>query len=48
LGNRSLESLPSPFEDLPDLKIESEMLELAEHIIATNKGSFDASTFDDR
>jgi DNA end-binding protein Ku len=36
------------FEDMPDLKIEGEMLELAEHIIATKKGSFDASTFDDR
>ncbi len=36
------------FEDLPDLKIEGEMLELAEHIIGTKKGSFDASTFDDR
>src|SRR6478609_3222128 len=36
------------FEELPDLKIEGEMLELAEHIIATKKGSFDASTFDDR
>ncbi len=36
------------FEELPDLKIEGEMLELAEHIIGTRKGSFDASTFDDR
>ncbi len=36
------------FEDMPDLKIEGEMLELAEHIIGTKKGSFDASTFDDR
>ncbi len=36
------------FEELPDLKIEGEMLELAEHIIGTKKGSFDASTFDDR
>lgn len=36
------------FEKLPDLKIEGEMLELAEHIIGTKKGSFDASTFDDR
>lgn len=29
------------FEELPDLKIEGEMLELAEHIIGTKKGSFD-------
>lgn len=36
------------FEELPDLKIEGEMLELAEHIIGTKKGSFNASTFDDR
>jgi len=36
------------FEEMPDLKIEGEMLELAEHIIDTKKGSFDASTFDDR
>jgi DNA end-binding protein Ku len=36
------------FEDMPDLKIEGEMLELAEHIIGTKKGSFDASTVDDR
>ncbi len=36
------------FEELPDLKIEGEMLELAEHIIGTKKGSFDARTFDDR
>lgn len=36
------------FEDMPKLKIEGEMLELAGHIIGTKKGSFDASTFDDR
>lgn len=36
------------FEEMPDLKIEGEMLELAEHIIGTKKGSFDPSTFDDR
>ncbi|MCO5732509.1 Ku protein [Rhizobium sp. SSA_523] len=36
------------FEELPDLKIEGEMLELAEHIIATKKGDFDASAVDDR
>ena len=35
------------FEDLPDLKIEGEMLDLAEHIIGKKKGSFDASAFDD-
>lgn len=36
------------FEELPDLKIEGEMLDLAEHIIGKKKGTFDASTFDDR
>lgn len=36
------------FDEMPDLKIEGEMLELAEHIIGTKKGSFDASSFDDR
>lgn len=36
------------FDELPDLKIKGEMLELAEHIIGTKKGSFDASRFDDR
>jgi DNA end-binding protein Ku len=36
------------FNDLPDLKIEGEMLELAKHIINTKKGSFDAKAFDDR
>lgn len=36
------------FQELPDLKIEGEMLELAEHIIGTKKGSFDARTFEDR
>ncbi len=41
-------SSSAAFEELPDLKIEGEMLELAEHIIGTKKGTFDASTFDDR
>jgi len=36
------------FDDIPDMKIEGEMLELAKHIINTKKGSFDAKTFDDR
>lgn len=36
------------FEDLPDVKIEGEMLELAEHIIGTKTGAFEVSTFDDR
>ncbi|PWE52930.1 Ku protein [Metarhizobium album] len=36
------------FDEMPHLKIEGEMLDLAEHIIGTKKGSFDASKFDDR
>ncbi|TIN16386.1 MAG: Ku protein, partial [Mesorhizobium sp.] len=36
------------FDDLPDMKIEGEMLDLAKHIINTKKGSFDAKAFDDR
>jgi DNA end-binding protein Ku len=36
------------FEEMPDLKIEGEMLELAKHIINTKKGSFNVKDFDDR
>ncbi|MBB4232250.1 DNA end-binding protein Ku [Rhizobium mongolense] len=36
------------FEEMPKLKIEGEMLDLAKHIIATKKGEFDPATFDDR
>jgi DNA end-binding protein Ku len=36
------------FEEVSDLKIEGEMLELAEHIIGTKQGTFDAKAFDDR
>jgi DNA end-binding protein Ku len=36
------------FDDLPDVKIEGEMLELAKHIIATKGGDFDPRDFDDR
>jgi len=36
------------FEDLPDLKIESEMLDLARYIIETKQGDFDPRAFDDR
>ena len=36
------------FDDIPDMKIEGEMLELAQHIINTKKGSFDVKAFDDR
>lgn len=36
------------FGDVPDLKIKGEMLDLAEHIIRTKKGTFDPTLFDDR
>lgn len=36
------------FEDLPDIKSDPELLEVAELIIGKKKGSFDAQTFDDR
>jgi len=36
------------FEEIPKLKIEGEMLDLAKHIIGTKKGTFDPATFDDR
>lgn len=36
------------FEDLPDMKSDPELLEVAELIIGKKKGSFDASSFDDR
>jgi DNA end-binding protein Ku len=41
-------SAEQAFDDIPDLKIEGEMLELAEHIINTKKGAFDPAAFDDR
>jgi DNA end-binding protein Ku len=36
------------FDAVPDLKVKGEMLELAEHIIRTKKGTFDPAQFDDR
>lgn len=36
------------FDDLPDIKVEGEMLDLAEHIIETKAGEFDPGRFDDR
>jgi len=36
------------FEEMPKIKIEGEMLDLAKHIISTKKGDFDPTTFDDR
>ena len=36
------------FDDVPDLKIQGEMLDLAKHIIDTKKGRFDATDVEDR
>ncbi|MDM9628468.1 Ku protein [Rhizobium sp. S152] len=36
------------FEEMPKIKVEGEMLDLAKHIIATKKGEFDPSAFEDR
>jgi len=41
-------SAEEAFDDMPNIKIDKEMLELAAHIIGTKKGSYDASKFDDR
>ncbi|RWR34484.1 Ku protein [Sinirhodobacter populi] len=48
--NFDYEVLPAAkaFSDIPDIKITGEMLDLAEHIIATKSGTFDPATFDDR
>jgi DNA end-binding protein Ku len=35
------------FDGIPDLKVSSEMLKLAEHILETKKGDFDPSRFED-
>lgn len=36
------------FADIPDLAIQGEMLDLAQHIIRTKRGTFDPRDFDDR
>ncbi|MGH6774032.1 MULTISPECIES: non-homologous end joining protein Ku [Brucella] len=41
-------SAQKAFDDVPDIKIEGEMLELAEHIINTKAGEFDERNSDDR
>jgi DNA end-binding protein Ku len=41
-------SATEAFADIPTIKIDGEMLELAEHIIKTKRGRFDAAAFDDR
>jgi DNA end-binding protein Ku len=41
-------SAKEAFDDIPDMKLEGEMLDLAKYIINTKKGSFDAKSFHDR
>ncbi len=41
-------SAKEAFDEVPSMKIEGEMLDLAEHIIKTKMGRFDPSKFDDR
>jgi DNA end-binding protein Ku len=36
------------FEDIPNIKIEKEMLDLAKHIVQTKSGHFDPDKFEDR
>ena len=36
------------FDEIPEMKVEGEMLDLAKHIINMKKGFFDAKAFDDR
>lgn len=48
--NFDYEVLPAEdaFADVPGLRIKSEMLDLARHIIKTKQGKFDPAAFDDR
>ncbi|PCK79542.1 Ku protein [Rhizobium sophoriradicis] len=41
-------SADTVFKDIPDIKFDKEMLELAGHIIETKHGSFDPSAYEDR
>ena len=41
-------SAEKAFDDVPAVKVDKEMLDLAAHIIETKKGSYDAGKFDDR
>ena len=40
-------SATDAFKDVPDIDVKGEMLDLAQHIIKTKSGTFDASKFDD-
>ncbi len=40
-------SATDAFKDLPDIEVKGEMLDLAQHIIKSKSGTFDAAKFDD-
>jgi DNA end-binding protein Ku len=44
----AVRSAKDAFGDIPAIRIDDEMLELAEHIIKTKAGTFDPTSFDDR
>ncbi len=43
-----IRSSEEAFKEMPEIKVEGEMLDLAKHIIGTKKGEFDPAKFDDR
>jgi DNA end-binding protein Ku len=43
-----IRSAQEAFADIPSIRIEGEMLKLAEHIIDTKRGEFDPRSFEDR
>jgi DNA end-binding protein Ku len=43
-----IRSAEDAFDEIPKMKLQPETLKLAEHIIKTKKGKFDAASFDDR
>lgn len=46
--NYEIRSASDAFKDVPELKLQPEMLSLAKHIIGTKMGKFDPNAFDDR
>lgn len=46
--NYEVRSVEEAFSEIPDLKLNGEMLKLAEHIIKSKSGRFDLRKFDDR
>lgn len=46
--NYEVRSAREAFDDIPQAKVDAEMLDLAKHIIKTKSGKFDPASFDDR